>query len=263
MRYAFKDFVNRPAIGKVTVRQEKQDTSPDDDGIDHVNFALRSGKTVVQVNTSLERGPRLKHVQRTLLETIAGNLSKRSIRPVGAPSIAYHSPLVTAKPTLACAVYNAGDFRRLFLRPAAPFAREEISSAVGRLDFSIGTGIRDPKEYAYVHTMCERGTGNHYFTDRHKLRVEVFSYMAPAAAEHYLTVAGPVDGGRPLSRSVGDGSYCVTRRYAWPAGALVFRKGRFVVILTMTDPDEGQNYDPGARCTRMAPVAEQVADRLK
>lgn len=262
MDYSFDRYSTRPAIGDVTVRERKPSSSRVNETIDYLYYVLRLKNTVVQVDLSLQRGPRQAKLKRALLATIAGNLVERSADPAGIPSIAYNSPLITAKPAPACALIDAKDFQTLFHRPAAPFVGEEFGSAAGRTNFSIGTSIPDRNEYAYVYTRCERSTGHNYLTDRYKLQVEVISYMADAAPAHSIGFSRPLDGGQPLTRPAGEESYCVTRPYARSAGALVFRKGRFLVTLWMTEPDDVQRFDPRERCRRIASVAQRVAGRL-
>ncbi|MGP3959786.1 hypothetical protein ACTWPT_27620 [Nonomuraea sp. 3N208] len=261
--YEFKDYVKRPAIGGVTVVEKKRGTSVVDKTTRYLTFALRLEKTVAQVQLSVKAGSQLEAQKQAVLKTIAGNLEEQTARPGGVTSISYDSPLITAKPGMACEVLNADDFRTLFRRHSAPFVTEEIGSAVGRTDFSIGTDIRDPNEYAYVDTLCERNTGEGHRADGHRLRLQITSYMAAPAPAHNMKFGGPYDGAQPLSRPVGEEAYCVTKQYARSAGAVVFRKGRFLVTLTMTEPNQQPNRDPAQHCGRLSPIAERVAGRLK
>lgn len=155
------------------------------------------------------------------------------------------------------------DFRAVFNRPAAPFVEEELATAVGRVDFSINTDIKDRQQYAYVETTCKRLTGDDS-VDRYVLTANVTSYTADAAATNNLRFGRAMDVGRPVGRQVGEEAYCVTRKFARSPGTLVFRKGRFVVALTLSDPKQPEgSADPIRRCGRLTGVAGQMIGRMR
>jgi hypothetical protein len=222
---------------------------------------LQIGGTAVRATLTVNRGPRVEQVRRELLETIAANLEKRSASPIGTPSVTYNSPLFKDKVASACDLFDAQDFQTLFHRPPAPFVYEELSNAVGRINYSLSTDGRDKNDYAYLQTECIRSTGEGTSTRRTSLKMDVTTYTVDTPAKYDMSYAGRSDGATPLSRTVADESYAVTHRYTKSAGSLVFRKGRFVVTLTLTEPTR-PGGDPMARAERLVPVAEQIAARL-
>ncbi|WP_214321732.1 hypothetical protein [Nonomuraea sediminis] len=252
MVYSFDRYRPRPSIGGVKVLQSRSS------GSDMGSYALRLGRTVVSVHTSLPEPARRK-----VLRIIAANLQRRTAHPIGNPALSYDSPLLPAQPASACALTRAADFRAVFNRPAAPFVEEDLATAVGRVDFSINTDIKDRQQYAYVETTCKRFTGDDS-VDRYVLTANVTSYTADAAAANNLHFGKGIDIGRPVGRQVGEEAYCVTRKFARSPGTLVFRKGRFVVALTLSDPKQPEgSADPIRRCGRLTGVAGQMIGRMR
>jgi hypothetical protein len=249
----------QPAIKGVTVTKQPK-TSTSTDGKEYAVFAMRLGKVLARVTLLIEQG-KLATVQPKVLDTVAGKLAAT---PVGNPVIGVDSPAYPMAPLDACAVLAAEDFQALTNVPAAPFAQEEIATAVGRINFSLGTSVKDRNEYAYVETGCRRTTGETTSNDRVSLKLDVRSYTTDKAAANDIAVTGPYDKGQPISRTVGDESYCVTFEYARAAGALVFRSGRHHLVLTLFDPKnptKGQN--PAAMAERLAPIADRIIPRVK
>ncbi|WP_049557540.1 hypothetical protein [Nonomuraea sp. SBT364] len=262
MVHEFKRFSPRPAIGGVSVRQGK--TYGTDEATAYGKYGLRLGRTAVRLTTMLPRGADVGSIEQAVLATVASNLRRVSRSPTGTPAVIYDSPLLTSEPAPPCAALRAEDIQAHFGRPSAPFAEELYGSAVGRTDFSSGmTGIADDTEYAYTYTECKRFTGADA-GDPHTLTMAITSYTADTAADHAMTIGRRVEAGKPLKAALAADAYCVTRRYARPAGALVIRQGRFVVIFSVTDPGlPSAGVEPGKQCESMRDLAERAASRLK
>lgn len=250
------------AIKGVTVTRQPK-TSTNTQGQEYAVFAMRLGRTLARVTLLIQEG-KLATVQPAVLDTVAGRMAANTARPVGNPVIGVDSPAYPVAPLDACAALAVEDFQALTNVPAAPFAQEEIATAVGRINFSLGTSVKDRNEYAYVETGCRRTTGETTSNDRVSLKLDVRSYTNDKAAANDVAVSGPYDKGQPISRTVGDESYCVTFTYAREAGALVFRSGRYHLVLTLIDPKnptKGQN--PVAVAERLAPIADRIITRLE
>ncbi|NRQ33118.1 hypothetical protein HII36_14885 [Nonomuraea sp. NN258] len=257
MVYEFKRYDDRPPIGEVSIRRATADRAAG--GTTYSRYALRLGRTAVRLRMSLPSDAKARSLEQALLVTVAENLKRRSAHATGTSHITYDSPLLTSAPAAPCAVLRPDDFRALFRRPPAPFAEEGLGSAVGRIDFSIGTHISDASEYAYTTTRCKRFTGADS-VDRHSLSVTVTGYTADAAAQHAMTVWRAMEGGKPLRRAE---AYCVSTDQARAAGTLMIRQGRFVAALSMADPSRPRgSFDPMQRCEALLGVAARVANRL-
>ncbi|WP_157245676.1 hypothetical protein [Nonomuraea typhae] len=246
MRYEFSDWKPRAPIGRVRVTGRDKGDS----------FTLRLGNVPAVVRANL---PGRAKAIRPLLRTVAANLEAGR---AGLPGLGFSSPLMPAAPVFACRLYGPEEFRSVYGKAASPYVEEEIGTAVGVIDYSIGTAIADRREYAYTGTTCRRVTIQEDAYDQLVLKLEVDSYQSPKAPEHAMAFGAGVDGGRPVA-GVGAGAYCVTRKYARSAGALVFRQGRFLATLTMYATKQVSAVNAQASCARLAPVARKVAGRLR
>ncbi|MFC4117031.1 hypothetical protein [Nonomuraea zeae] len=262
MVYEFKRYRTRPAIADVSVRQGN--TYGMDEATVYLRYGLRLGKTAARLTMMLPRGADASRLEQAVLTTVARNLRRVSLSPTGTPAVIYDSPLLTSEPASPCAALRAEDFHTHFGQPPAPFVEEIFGSAVGRTDFSSGgTGIADPMEYAYTYTECKRFSGEDA-VDRHTLTMAITSYTADAAADHAMAIGRRAEAGKPLKAALAANAYCVTRKYARPAGALVIRQGRFVAIFSMTDPElPAASVNAGEQCESMRDLAKRVAGRLK
>jgi hypothetical protein len=253
MQYMFTKYLPRPALGRVSVAQQN------DRDTEITVYTLRLGKTLALVN--LKPGNDAKFV-RPVLKTIAANLERQSSGPTGLAKLGFDSPLLGAGSAVACSLYGADDFRSIFGKPASPYVEDEIGTAVGVTNFSINTTIPDTRDYAYTATTCRRVAVQGDSYGRFVLELEVTSYQADAAPKHSMDFSSPLDGGVPLKQTVGEGAYCVTRKYARSDGALLFRQGRFLVTLTMYGTKQKLSGTPESRCERLVPLARRVAERL-
>jgi hypothetical protein len=237
------NYQPQPAIKGVTVTKQPPTTKSGNPGDDYAVFALRLRKTLVQV-TLLTHNNKMVEVQPKILDTVAGKLLTASTKPAGNPVVDFNSPAFPMSALDACSVLLPEDFQAMANTAAAPFVTEEVGTAVGRLNFSINTKNPDANEYAYVERSCQRSTGAEASTDRVALLLEVRSYTSDKPAGHDIAFSQPYDEGKPISRTVGDGSYCVISPQGHRPGALIFRTGRYLMTLTFIEPKKpagGQN----------------------
>jgi hypothetical protein len=253
-------FEERSPIDRVAVRRQKPTSSGD---TKHATYALRLGKTLAIVRVTAPDGKDAEPIQQQLLPIIAKNLQTQSARATGNPVMAYDSPAFKAKVVTACESLAPEDFKAVFGVASAPLVQEELATAVGRVNFSLGgTGIQDAAEYAYADSACRRFTGEAHLTDRLALDVYVRSYDSDKAPAHQMAFEKGLDAGQPTAQQIGDESYVVMNPQARGKGAVVFRKGRFHVTVSMVDPKQINNVDASKRAQQLTPAADQIAARL-
>jgi hypothetical protein len=259
-----KSYTPQASIGDVAIYVK--DRSGTSSGKDKVfpDYLLEKGGVLAHFHGIADKAaatlaPKLPDV----LAAIAHNLSREVNAPTGPGTFSYDSPVFPKPVADACAISTPADFAAVHGVPASPVVQQQLATAVSAIEFT-DSGA-DAKSYNNVETECVRSTGEKDDAKRKHLTILTTSYLDAEGADLDIrTLQGLLNQGvqTPLGRPLGDEAHMVTGD-STIAGAIVLRKGRFVVrIIPGTTLGPASKTSPDVLEKALLPVAEAVIARL-